>query len=64
MKRWFVTIPVYASAQVYVRADSKEAAIEKAYEEMSHNLCHHCACDFEIGDPVVDSDVVAEECDE
>lgn len=62
-KKWFVSIPVYASANVYVNADTKEDAIKKAYEEMSTSLCHQCTNDFEIGDADTGIEPSAEECE-
>ena len=64
MKKWNVSIPVYACALVTVEAETKEAAIEKGMEEMSHSLCRFCARDFEINDVNEDVEAYATEVDE
>jgi hypothetical protein len=43
MKTYSVSIPYYASVFVKVKADSKEQALEKAYEHADPGLCHLCS---------------------
>jgi len=64
MKKWFVSIPVYASAFVRVEADTEEQAIEKALQLRSLCLCNQCSDRFEIGDEDQSADITAEEIDE
>ena len=48
MKLYSVSIPYYASVFVKVQANSKEEAIELAYEKADGGLCFHCSEHVEI----------------
>lgn len=62
MKKWNVSLAFGASKFVAgVEAETKEEAIEKALESDGYaSLCHHCAREIDIGDPIYD-DCGAEE---
>lgn len=64
MSKWYVSVPVYASATIEVEADTEEDAINKAQEEMPSSLCWSCANDFEIGDIDASADCTAEQLDQ
>lgn len=51
--KFTVHITYTASASLEVRADSPSKAIEAAYKKIGIiTLCHHCADEIEIGDPI------------
>jgi hypothetical protein len=61
MKKWLVSIPLSADATYQIDAETKEEAIEKAYEKGVPTLCYQCADEVEIGDFAFDGDAVTEE---
>lgn len=53
MGNWNVTVVFDASKGVDVEADNAEEAVEKAYDAVGGaSLCHHCARELDVGDPV------------
>ena len=56
--RYGVTIIVDASIYIEVEADSKDEALDKAYEsdKCYVSICHHCAGKIAIGDVLYDHD--------
>jgi hypothetical protein len=48
IKKYSVSIPYYASVFVKVEAESKEQALEKAYEQARPGLCHQCSDRVEV----------------
>ena len=58
MKRWRVFFSIGASTAVEVEADTRQGAIDRAYEEACPpTLCHHCSDRIELGDIVDAVDV-------
>lgn len=55
MAKFFVSVPVWASAGMEVEADTAEEAIAKVEEELYPSLCHHCSREIELSDPDWDS---------
>lgn len=49
-KKFWVSVPVWASAGIEIKAESAEEAIEKAMLELSPCLCHHCASEVDLSD--------------
>jgi hypothetical protein len=58
--RYFVSIPVYASATYYIEAESEQEAIQKAFDEGLPNICHQCSGDVEISDFNTECEATAE----
>jgi hypothetical protein len=50
MKRYLVTIPIFASTTIEVQTKSKIGAINKASDEAHVSVCHQCAREINIGD--------------
>jgi len=63
MKKFYVSIPINASAVFTVEAESEQQAVAKAYEQGLPNICHQCADDIEIEDWAFDYDPSIEEID-
>jgi hypothetical protein len=61
MKKFFVSIPIYASATYKIKAETKEEALEKAYERGTPTICHQCSDEIEISDFDFDGEAVVEE---
>lgn len=52
MTTWHVCITYDASVVVEVEAETEEEAKEKAFDNAHVSLCHHCAHELDLGDPV------------
>ena len=53
MKKWNVCVALAASQTIEgVEAETEAEAIEKALEEVDASLCHHCAHEVTLGDPI------------
>ena len=50
MAKFYVSVPVWASAGMEVEADNAEEAISKAEEELYPCLCHQCSHEIELSD--------------
>jgi len=57
---YYVSIGYYASFNVKVEADSKEEALDKAYDESPPSLCHHCSTNLEVGEVIENSELIEE----
>lgn len=61
MKTYSVCVPLFASTVIKVKAESKEAALEKALEKArTPSVCHQCARELEVGD--VDTEALTIDC--
>lgn len=66
MKKYFVTLPFYASANLVVLAENEQDAIEKAFQKQGSppNVCHQCSDYVDIGDWCEDGATAeSEECE-
>jgi len=52
MPKWNVCVTYDASVVVEVEAATEEEAKTKAIEDAHVSLCHHCAHEITIGDPI------------
>lgn len=50
MPKYYVSVPVFASAGTAVEATNEEEAIDKAISKLYPSLCHQCAGEVELGD--------------
>lgn len=50
MKKYTVSVPIYANYFVKVEADSESEAIEKAEKQFIPSLCCQCSDNIELGE--------------
>jgi hypothetical protein len=54
--KWAVSVRYDASTTIVVEASSAEDAKEKAMQSAYVSLCHQCAKELDLGDPVEATD--------